>query len=391
MKIAIACADITPIQSQGGIAVYTRNLATGLSARGHELTILGRGDLRRTEAVAPGLTIEYLPDLQTRFTHPKFRLITDKLARSRALASHLRSRTDFDVVEFPVWDAEGWHSTRLHHFKSVVRGHTPHLVVNELARASGQRVAKLDIVAERLERAAAHRADLYLANSESSRQTAINRFGIPASKVDLCLHGVPSQSFRTNLRTEGVRVLFVGRLEVRKGVLEMFRAIPTVLKKYPNTRFEIVGSDSTAEPGSTFEQVFRRQNSDFVQSSVTFHGRLSSIEIDALRRECQIALLPSRYESFGLVHAEAMSFGLPVVAFDISATREVVDDGKTGILVPDGDAASLADAVARLVGDAELREQLGLAAYETSKSKFSIEAMSECVECAYLKLVGRSS
>ena len=391
MRIAIACADIRPDESQGGIAVYTKHLARGLADRGHEVTVLGKAEHELEVKTEGGVRTVYLPNVRYIHPHPKLGLLTAKLARSKTLADYLKSHPGFEVVEFPVWDAEGWHATRIRHLRSVVRGHTPHLVVNELARSAGQSVAKLDRVAVALERAAARRAHLYLANSTSSAEIAVNRFGIQANRVATCLHGIPGQPAPNDVSGTNVRVLFVGRLEVRKGIAELFKAIPRILAKHPDTRFDIVGTDSWAEPGLTFEQLFERTMDQTTQMQVAFHGRLPGEQIDQIRRQAHIALLPSRYESFGLVHAEALSFGLPVVAFDISATREVVEDGTSGILVPDGDAVSLANAVSQLIADEPMRVEMGLAAFDAATTKFSIGAMAECVEAASFRLLRDAS
>ena len=391
MKIAIACADIQPSSGEGGIAVYTRHLATGLAARGHQVTILGRTEGKSVERAERGVRIVFLPDTRYLHLHPKARRHTNRIARAKTLAKHLANHGDFDVVEFPVWDAEGLYAARLKNFKSVVRGHTPHSVVNELAVKAGQGVAKLDRVAEILERSAARRADLYLANSSSSARIAIDRFRIPSSRVAICLHGIPLQSRANDVHSENIRVLFVGRLEVRKGVLELFKAIPRIIASCPNVQFEIIGSDSDYESGTTFQKFFERSAHSSVLERVTFHGRLPSEEIELIQRQCQIAVLPSKYESFGLVHAEALSFGIPVVAFDISATREVIDHDVNGLLVPEGDSDALADACISLIRDQELRVKMGVSAFESALSRFSVEAMSACVETAYLRVIQGSS
>ena len=103
--------------------------------------------------------------------------------------------------------------------------------------------------------------------------------------------------------------------------------------------------------------------------------------------KCQIALLPSLYESFGFVHAEAMAYGVPTVAFDIGATRELIKDDVTGLLVPAKDAGALERAVSSLIEDPELRHRIGTNARKHTEEHLSIAAMAECVEGAYQSLL----
>jgi glycogen synthase len=395
MRIAIACNDIRPDSRHGGIAIYTAHLARGLAMRGHQVTILGSDSKTSQESWPEGIEVRFLAPAPCWNPHPKVALVSDLLSRSRAVGQFLAANPKFDVVEFPVWNAEGWHGTRLRGFLSVVRGHTPHVIVNQLTKEAGMKVAKVDRIAAMLERSTARRAGLFLANSESSKATGIDSFGLDRDKVRMCHHGIEVPNLPANLDRSGenVRVLFVGRLEARKGIGQLFEAIPEVLKLRPNTVFEIVGADSPDGAGKSFIASFHQNHSDFVNERVVFHGRLEQPELDALRTRCHFAALPSLYESFGLVHVEAMAFGLPVVAFDISATREVVADGITGILVPMGNSSQLATAILELIENATLRNRMSDSAAQHVREKFAIGAMAECVESAYrdaiVKVSGR--
>lgn len=392
MKIAIACNDIRPDSRHGGIAVYTTHLARGLANRGHQVTILGADTRSGRETTQAGVEFEFLAPAPCWNPHPKVALVSDLLSRSRALGQYLASNPRFDVVEFPVWNAEGWHGTRLTGFLSVVRGHTPHVIVNQLTKEAGMKVAKVDRIAAMLERAAARRANLFLANSESSRLTGIESFGLNPSRIQMCHHGIeiPELTRIPDRGSKSIRALFVGRLEARKGICQLFDAIPTVLKLHPTTIFEIAGADSPDGTGTSFTESFRKKNSDFVNERVVFHGRLEQSELDALRNQCHFAVLPSLYESFGLVHVEAMAHGMPVVAFDISATREVVEDGVTGILVASRTSSELATAMCRLIADSDLRNRMAHQAAQHVREKFAIDGMAQCVEATYEKAISRA-
>lgn len=387
LKIAFACADIRPEGQQGGIAVYVSNIADGMAFRGHDVTILGKGAQHTEEVLPSGAKVVFLPTIPHWGSHSKLLPLTDKLARSRTLARYLYTHQDFDIVEFPVWDAEGLYGTRMGHYRSVVHGHTPHVIVNELTEASGVKVSKIDRLIARLEARCSRQADLYLANSKSAMDTAVERFHLDPNKSGWCLLGQKMPSVRIEANDEPVRILFVGRLETRKGILQLLQAIPAILKRHPSVRFEIVGIDSAGASGKSQQETFLASATKEVSRQVTFHGRLEDKELLALRTQCQIGLLPSLSESFGYVHTEAMSYGAPVVAFNIAATREVVDNGKTGFLVPVGNVEELVEATCKLIADPVLRKQMGEVAYHEMRARFSIDSMTNCIEHAFQKLV----
>jgi glycosyltransferase involved in cell wall biosynthesis len=96
-----------------------------------------------------------------------------------------------------------------------------------------------------------------------------------------------------------------------------------------------------------------------------------------------IFVAPSRYESFGLIFLEAMMHGAACVGTRAGGIPEVVEDGTTGLLVPPEDPAALAEALARLVGDAPLRRRMGEAGLAAYRQKFTAERMAEMAEAPY--------
>lgn len=386
MKIALACADIRPDERQGGIAMYTFHLARGLTDRGHQVTILGLsfGDIT-VDDTGP-IRFVYIPRIKYWTRHEKLEPIVNKLTRSRALSRYLSMNREFDVIEFPIWDAEGLHATRVPGLKTVVRGHTPHAVVNQLAEDAGFRVSRMDRWASKLELKSARQASLFLASSDSSVQTAEKVFGFDPARIRKCRLGTPISEVVADAARQPVRVIFVGRLENRKGIHEILASIPRVLEQFPDTHFDLAGLDMGTDEGESFESYFARTAPAEISKQVSFYGRISDEALNDLWLNAQIALLPSQYESFGLVHVEAMGYGLPVVACDIVATQEVVEADKTAFLVPVGDSESLAERMIRLIANPKLRLEMGQAG-KIKAADFSVDAMAKCVEKAYQSIL----
>jgi hypothetical protein len=177
---------------------------------------------------------------------------------------------------------------------------------------------------------------------------------------------------------DAVDLLFVGRLEPRKGIDLLLAALPEVLERSPRARCTLAGRDDLPDgSGSTFRERFTAAHPDLVGSGrVRFLGEVDDEGLAAALVAADVAVLPSRFESFGLVYVEAMSAGLPVVALRGSGAEEVVDDGATGVLVGE-DPAELAAALVGLATDADLRRRLGDAGRTRYEERFTVAAMAD--------------
>ncbi len=153
-------------------------------------------------------------------------------------------------------------------------------------------------------------------------------------------------------------VLFVGRLVAQKGVDVLLRAFAAVLARLPQARLVIAGDGDQA----LYLQRLARYLG--VMARVEFVGWQSGEDLVRCYGHCDVVAMPSRYEPFGLVALEAMSCGRPVVAARTGGLAEIVDDGRTGILVPAGDHLRFAQALVRLLTDDQAREKASLAARE---------------------------
>jgi glycogen(starch) synthase len=186
-----------------------------------------------------------------------------------------------------------------------------------------------------------------------------------------------------------MRILFVGRLERRKGVDNLLAAAVPVLRRHPEAELWLVGSDTlSTELGGTYRQEFLGRHADErgLLDRVRFVGPVTDDELLQHYADADVFVAPSRYESFGLVHVEAQMMGLPVVACATGGTPEVVGNGETGLLVGPEDAPALEAALERLVADDELRARLGAAARRRFEAQFTNTAASAATGAAYARL-----
>jgi glycosyltransferase involved in cell wall biosynthesis len=173
-------------------------------------------------------------------------------------------------------------------------------------------------------------------------------------------------------------VLYFGTIVRKKGVLELAGIFESVLQKYKNVQFLLVGYDSTdilTRSTSTF-QLFDDMCSSEVKKSTKYLGALSQSEVFDLIAQADVCVFPSFAEAFPLSWLEAMYFKKGIVASNIGWASEVIDHGKNGLLISPTDHHSFADAIISLFDD-KLRFQMGENAHIKVLSEFSVHSIAQ--------------
>jgi len=167
-------------------------------------------------------------------------------------------------------------------------------------------------------------------------------------------------------------ILFVGLLGERKGTDDLLAACGRLRDMGFGFRLRLVGAFESQEE----EKRLRQQATQLaIESEVEFNGVLTGDEKWAAYEEADIFCYPTHHETetFGLSAVEAMSFGLPVVATSWRGLIEIVEDGITGYLVPIRDDSCIADRLADLLSDPDLRRSMGVAGRARFLERFSLE------------------
>lgn len=206
------------------------------------------------------------------------------------------------------------------------------------------------------------------------RDYLLNDLSVPPAKVRLINNGVADVAPRTAEHVQKLRARLgigaedfvigtVGRLfDQQKKVSEMIRAMPAILARRPLTRLLVVGE------GQDRGMLERLATECGVAPSVTFAGYQPATR--PFFELMNIFVHPAASEAFGLVVAEAMMAGRPVVATAVGGIPDVVDEGKTALLIPPGDREALVEAVLKLADDAELAACMGSAGRRRAVAEF---------------------
>jgi glycosyltransferase involved in cell wall biosynthesis len=173
-----------------------------------------------------------------------------------------------------------------------------------------------------------------------------------------------------------------GRLIEQKGVDVLLDAFALVRQQHPAAQLLIVGDGK--ERAALEAQAARLALGD----AVGFAGWMEHEAASRMMAVCDVITVPSRWEGFGLVTLEAMSWARPIIASRTSSLPEIVIDGETGRLVPPENAVALADAISELLTDKAHAESLGEAGYRRLVEHFSVDQMVCATLGVYHELIG---
>ena len=173
------------------------------------------------------------------------------------------------------------------------------------------------------------------------------------------------------------RLVMAARLEDFKGPQVLLAAMPAILSRHPLVRLTIIGTGPFADKLNDMAAELE------ISHAVTITGWQTASTLAAVFARSDVALVPSLWpEAFGLAALEALAAGCPVVASGAGGLVDLVQHERTGLLVPPGDPAALADAVNRLLADRPLRTRLGDAGRLLGR-QFTMRAHAEAVEAVY--------
>lgn len=231
-----------------------------------------------------------------------------------------------------------------------------------------------------------HWMDHVVALSHAERELLV-RLGVDPQRISVLPNAVDLQAYSDAPPPVAARpplVLFIGQLVPRKGYDLLARAMPAVLNAAPDARFVFVSHNRSGEA-----ELRRIAAAGGVADRLEIVGRVSEPEKIRLLRQAAVVAAPSRYEGFGIPLIEALAAGAPVVTTDVVAGNEIIDDERTGLLVPYGDVTALAAALTRLLNDRALGEQLASAGRAEVFARYSAESLAVNLERLYERLIAR--
>ena len=336
MRIAFVTPEHPACGPSHGVGTYVDALTRALAKAGHEVLVVV-GDDHGWHAFKPG---EKPRTFSTKYIRPLMRPWRAwPAARAELLSFHP------DVVEHSSWGGlgacdkpkrPGGFNDETGSWLRAVRLSTPVIAIKPEDFLRGL----LRHVHHRAELRTVRQSDLVIADSQAMADLGMTCYQRAADVV--IHHGWDPPAILAPV-AGGNEVLFVGRLEHRKGIDTLLSAWVSVRAIVPAAQLHLVGADRQGYGA--------RQLKIFGADGVTVHGRLEQSALDTVRARCRIQVIPSRFESFGMVALEAWAGGQAVVASRCGGLAEVVDD--SGVQIAVDDVQGLGMALAGLLTDRE--------------------------------------
>ena len=227
--------------------------------------------------------------------------------------------------------------------------------------------------------------------TEDCRRHAL-RAGAPDEAIHLVFNGTdlrrfsPAPGGKDRIEPQfGPHMIFACRqLFPRKGIRFLIEAAAQLKPRYPDLKVVLAG-DGFERP-----ELIQLAENLGIASDVTFLGWVANSELPPYYRAAAVSVIPSLEEGFGIPAAEAMGCETAVVASDAGGLPEVVQHGVTGLVVPRGDSAALAEAIGSLLGDPERRAKMGRAGRERALRLFDWDRTAEQFERIYADVLARA-
>lgn len=368
MKI-LQCSD-SYLPHPGGVSEHLHYLSVALRRRGHDVTILAPeypGGYKDPAFVKRIGKVVYFKGNKSTITftfHPLLPYLVNDFIR----------KENFDIVHThgPFgWNLPYW----AFHFSRGINVATLHTAFTGFNFYS---LAKLFF-----KREFQRRMDGLIFVSKTAFDSAFPHFPLTYKIIP---NGIDTMRFSPkvkpiiSLKKKGTIILFVGRLDERKGLNILLQAFPIIKKKIPDAVLVVVGK------GPLMEE-FKKAVPDHYRKDVIFEGFVSEEKLPSFYASADIYCSPSiGGETFGIVLLEGMASGVPVIASNIPGYNQVIIDGYNGIFFETGNHLDLAEKIIAVIKENKLRKKIITGGLKTSEN-FSWEVVALQVENYYIELM----
>ncbi len=391
----------------GGMNVYVRELSRELSERGIRVDVFTRsqdpcvphvndsalGEKARVIHIPTGPerplpTAEVYPHL------PRFVEGVQAFAREEGL--------HYDLLHSHYW-LSGWAALELRkswHVPVIQMFHTLGRMKNRIAQDEAERESELRLeVEDRLIR----EADYLVAATPAERVQLLWLYDADMHRIRVIPPGVNLKHFHPIPQQEALRkigvpeagrmLLFVGRIEPLKGIDTLMRAISILKQEAPhlveNLCVSIIGGAASGDESPPDREMLRLKQlreALGLDDLVTFLGSKSQETLQYYYSAAEAVIMPSHYESFGMVALEAAACGTPVIASEVGGLAYLIQDGVTGFHVPTNDPAELAGKICLLLENEDLRREMSAAAIRRAR-EYAWPRIADQIQQLYLDCV----
>lgn len=388
----------------GGLGRHVHALAEAAARAGHQVTVLTRhpgapgstpvpgsagvvGPVAYDEMVG-GVRVVRVPQ------DPSLLRFEDELLAWTMALNHALTRAGLAVCAQDPPDVVHAHDWLVAHAATTLKHHlgvplVATLHATEAGRHQGWLPGPLNRSIHSVEWWLTYEARRVIACSDYMRWEVTRLFDLPPDKVDVVPNGVDPRPWqvradrvaaaRRRWAGDGPLLAFSGRLVYEKGVQDLLAALPRLRRRHPGLRLVVAGRGPCTDDLQAQARRLR------LGRAVTFAGFVPDASLAELVAAADCAVVPSRYEPFGLVALEAAAAGTPVVAAAAGGLREIVRDRETGLAFPAGDPGGLAAAVDEVLTDQVLARRLARQARAVVRREHSWSSVADRTAAVYAR------
>lgn len=395
LRVAMLSAHSCPVgklgtKDTGGMSVYIRELACELARRGHLVDVYTRvhdpGD-RQIYDLCQNAQLIHLRAGEDEEMHklvvyshlPDFACNLEEFRKNNSL--------EYDLIFSHYWLSgvagaylqPQWHVPHIAMFHTL--GAVKNAIKEEAYMSAGDDEPELRIETEK---SLVQRCHHIIASTEREKEALVVHYSASPEKISVVPCGVNLEQFKVLDKAQarqylglgnGKIVLCVGRIDPLKGVDKLIKSLP-YLRGIPGLRLVVIGGgeDSQREIG----QLGKLASDLETEDAVTFLGLVKHEQLPYFYNAADVCVVPSYYESFGLVALESLACGTPVVATDVGNHQKIIRQGETGYVVRDNAPRRLADKIALVLAwpNADMESALSIRA---SVSEFGWSNVAEAV------------
>lgn len=397
LRIAFYSPALPESGASNGIVTYTRIMRDTLRAQGHEVLVVTTEQIEQADGTVVAINKAGAVSRKLRLWAESRRAPDGsdpwvRLHVLQALGEVLKQRPDLIEME----ESHGWAARVAGRGVPVVeRLHGPHVYGREEIESPSDRV--LGDFREQAELNSLTRVQAVTCPSSRLLQAMIGRYDLELPLIRTIPNAMPTVDPRYAWdinKADPNQILCVGRFDLRKGADVAIRAFARACAQRPSLSIQMVGPDRGLKQTNGdlvhFDAFVSREVSPDIRSRIHFLGVQSQAELTQLRRGCGLALVASRFENFPYSIAEAMSFGMPVLASDSFGNAELVRDGVDGRVVPTGNVEATAEALLEMTADPARLAEMGRSAYLRASEFLSPDRIAQETVQLYREAIARS-
>ena len=359
---------------QGAEGIHIREIISAFEQLGHQVQVVSpvnsvRESLDTPDEKKKSRKLETIKSFMPRIVFRASELLYNLKSFRQVSRAILQERPDFIYERYACFNFGGIRAANKHGIPVILEVNTPYsLAWENYDKLYFKRLARsieFDSIAK------AH--SVITVSTDLKKHFLKN--GFSDEKFLVMPNGIDPEQFQSSLRkktrelygiTESIVIGFVGSLRKWHGIDLLMRIIPELVRECDSCRFLIVGC---GELESVFRQFVEKNH---LEKNVLLTGQVSHDEIPHLISAMDITLMPnSNFWGSPMKVFEYMAMGKATIAPDLGPLREIIEDGRNGILVKSGCSNSLKNAILKLIHEPILREKIGKEAYESIKDKYT--------------------